>query len=1099
MKKTNRITAAFAAFTVFAALVAVAASDGTIQGDRQLRPTPGRETIDIAGEWRLALDRQDVGQTQEWWKREFSDPIRLPGSLQEQGYGDTLTAETDWMSGLHDSLWYLRDEFAAYTKPGAVKVPFWLNPKRTYKGAAWYQRQITIPANWRGRRVVVSFERVHWGGKVWLNDWLIGEYDTMAAAQQFDLGVVEPGNYKLSVRVDNRLLVNVRPDSHSVTDSTQTNWNGIIGRMELVATSPVYIDDAQIYPDIETKAARIEVTVSNAGGTAGQGTLIAGEVSVPVNWDADGTVTASLEVKLPESTPLWDEFHTGVQRMTVQLRGDKADDVRELTYGLRRIEGKQARFYLNNKPVFFRGTNEGCQFPLTGYPPMDVESWRKVFVVLKDYGLNHMRFHSFCPPEAAFTAADEMGIYLQPEASNWGQFQDPNMAPFLERETRAIIKAYGNHPSFLMMSSGNEGGGGYQGPVGAWIDRWAERDKRRMWAGTTGRPVIRGGELGETRTYTIGYPRGTGAWHGRDFNSQVVKNTVPIISHEVGQWDAYPTYENFDAYTGFLNPGNYEIYRDSLAANGMLDQAHDFTMASGMLQLRSYKEEIEELMRTSGMGGFQLLDLHDYPGQGTAVVGVLDTFWKSKGYVTSEQWRRFCSPVVPLARVTKWIYSPEETFSASVEIANYGPEQIARAKPVWRIVANDGTIAASGRLPVIDVPLGNGTQLGTVEYNLASMAAPAHYRLIVGLEGRPEVENDWDFWIYPQQAATETPSDVTIVRTFTEAQQRLAEGGRVLLLPGEEELSWTSPPVSRTLVFWNIIMNPKWTRSLGLLIRKDHPALAFFPTDYYYDWQWDDVITNGTRGLQIGTLPTELKPIVQPIDDQTRNWRTSLLLEARVGAGRLMICTMDIQNNLDRRPVTRQLLHSVLAYMGSDKFKPEVSITVEQLAGLAFDNRLMAKLGAEVTGGGNGRTLIDGNPNTDWTSDSPAGGRGFGMRGAPGAAAQMPSPQTRSMNYPHEITITFNKLVPMRGLLVMNRQNSRQRDGDIRKYEVQVSDDGQEWRTVFSGELKSSWNPQRVDFGETVTTQRLKFRALSGYGQSRSAALAELTVLYEGQ
>ena len=151
-----------------------------------------------------------------------------------------------------------------------------------------------------------------------------------------------------------------------------------------------------------------------------------------------------------------------------------------------------------------------------------------------------------------------------------------------------------------------------------------------------------------------------------DYGDFVERFDVPVVSHEIGQWCVYPNLAEIDKYTGVLRARNFEIFRDSLASNGMLDQAHDFTMASGKLQLNAYKEEVEALLRTKGMGGFQLLDLHDFPGQGTAVVGVLDTFWKSKGYVTGEQWRRFCAPIVPLARMVQWVYQPNETFSVTV-------------------------------------------------------------------------------------------------------------------------------------------------------------------------------------------------------------------------------------------------------------------------------------------------------------------------------------------------------------------------------------------------------------------------------------------------
>ena len=140
----------------------------------------------------------------------------------------------------------------------------------------------------------------------------------------------------------------------------------------------------------------------------------------------------------------------------------------------------------------------------------------------------------------------------------------------------------------------------------------------------------------------------------RDFVEQ--HKNAPVVSHEIGQWCVYPNLDEMTKYTGLLKARNFEIFQDQLERNGMLNQAHDFLMASGKLQALLYKEDIESALRTPGFGGFQLLDLHDFPGQGTALVGVLDPFWDSKGYITAEQYRRFAGPIVPLARLERRIF-----------------------------------------------------------------------------------------------------------------------------------------------------------------------------------------------------------------------------------------------------------------------------------------------------------------------------------------------------------------------------------------------------------------------------------------------------------
>ncbi|MCA9260363.1 MAG: hypothetical protein KDA61_14225, partial [Planctomycetales bacterium] len=511
-----------------------------------------RHTLDLAGSWRFRLDPEDVGERRRWWEEQFTEQIELPGSLQEQGYGERPSSDTQWMSTLHDPLWSLRDEFDDPGTDGELRVPFWLNPRRVYAGAAWYQRDIDVPESWRGRHVQLFLERVHWGGKAWLDGRPIGASDALGAPQIFDIGLIEPGPHSLMLRVDNRLLVNVRRDSHSVTDSTQTNWNGVVGRMELTATSPVYIERAHAYPNVAERNVRLEIEVRNTSNKAGKGSLEAAGAATEIAWSAGETSKASLVVKLGEKTPLWSEFTPQLNSVKLTLQGDDAADEREIAFGLREIETRDGDFFLNNDLLFLRGANEGCQFPLTGYPPTDLEPWLKILKQAKRFGLNHIRFHSFCPPEAAFTAADMLGVVLQPEASNWGQYQDPQMADFLERETAAIIDAYGNHPSFMFMSSGNEGAGPYQQPVREWIKRWSARDPRRLYTGTTGRPVVRAAETELEKSYLVGIfvgwgqgggiIRGVAGWYGKDFTRAVALSKIPVVAHEIGQWCAYPSF-----------------------------------------------------------------------------------------------------------------------------------------------------------------------------------------------------------------------------------------------------------------------------------------------------------------------------------------------------------------------------------------------------------------------------------------------------------------------------------------------------------------------------------------------------------------------------
>ena len=465
------------------------------------------------------------------------------------------------------------------------------------------------------------------------------------------------------------MILPYRPDGHSVSDALGATWNGIAGRIELTATSPVWIDDAQVFPSVADKKVLIKVHIGNITGQPGSGTLTAGAATKQVDWDEKGA-QIEIETTLPNDAQTWDEFHPNLQHLTVKLTGERADDQRQITFGLREIKADGVKILLNGREINLRGTHFGGDFPLTGYPATDVDSWKKIIQICKDYGLNHIRFHSWCPPDAAFTAADELGFYIQPECGMWNSFTPGNaISQMLELETARIVRAYGNHPSFVLLSPSNEPAGRWQGVLEPWTVNWYKQDPRRLYAENTGRANPRA----EGPQYAIVPVRGNRGWFGADYSASLRNVNVPVLSHEVGQWCAYPDFDVIQQFTGYMRPGNYEIFRDSAAQHGVLERNKDFAWASGKFQLACYKEEIEANLRTPGLAGFQLLDLRDYLGQGTALIGVVDAFWKPKSYVTARQFSRFCGPTVPLARMHNHVFRNSDIFDVDVEIAHYGP------------------------------------------------------------------------------------------------------------------------------------------------------------------------------------------------------------------------------------------------------------------------------------------------------------------------------------------------------------------------------------------------------------------------------------------
>ncbi|MFA6286416.1 MAG: sugar-binding domain-containing protein [Opitutaceae bacterium] len=905
-------------------------------------------TINLSGAWEFAL-----GNTPGYVHR-----INLPGSLQVQGYGDEVTVDTPWTGQIVDRSWFTADRYASYRRPGNIKIPFWLQPEKHYVGAAWYRRDIEVPESWKGRRVTLFLERPHIETRVWLNDREIGSNNSLSTPHVYELGIdVAPGAHRLAIRVDNRLLVDMGTNSHSVTDHTQTNWNGIIGRIELAAGSPVWIDDVQVFPQVAPRAARVKVAIGNATGVPGRGTVSVGGVAVEAAWDEPGG-TAELDVPLDGDAGLWDEFNPVLHTLTVRL----GDDEKTVSFGLRGVGVRGTQITVNGRPIFLRGTLECCVFPRTGYPPTDRAEWRHILTVIKDHGFNHVRFHSWCPPEAAFDAADALGLYLQIECASWantttGLGTGLAVDDWLYAEGRAIIRAYGNHPSFLLMAYGNEPGKkceDFTRYLTRWVTYWKQAEPRRLHTTAAGWPAIPESDyhnIPEPRIQAWGEglasrinalpPATTADYSGfvettklpetlcrlreaKSWNYAAVEAPGSIISHEIGQWCVYPDFSEIPKYTGLLKAKNFEIFKDTLEANHLGDLARDFLMASGKLQVLCYKEELESFLRTRNFGGFQVLQANDFPGQGTALVGWLNPFWESKGYVTPEEFRRFNDSTVLLARLERRMFSSRDVLRAEIEVAHFGAAPMTQARAYWKLAEADGRVHASGEFLERTLPLGNGTSLGKIEIPLADLPSPRHFKLIVGL-ARTKFENDWDVWVYPPERIVRTSDDVLIVSDWSELL-RQARGGRKILF---------NPPPSQVkggvaLGFSSIFWNTAWTKNqaphtLGILCDPGHPLFACFPTDYHSDWQWWELI-HGGAALVLDGLSSELCPLVRVIDDWFTNRRLGLVFEARFNGCALLVCASDITSALDERHAARQFRESLLVYMTGASFRPAHAI-----------------------------------------------------------------------------------------------------------------------------------------------------------------------------
>lgn len=1093
-------------------LVCSPANSAYAQSYYQDRPRP------LGGYWSFELDRSDSGVDQKWFTRRLRDYIQLPGVLQSQNRGDDVTINTPWVLSLYDRFWYLRQEYKDYTERN-VKVPFLSQPPRHYVGVAWYQRDIEIPSNWTNRRTVLTLERPHWETTVWIDEKKIGSDRSLVAPHVYELGTVTPGRHRLTIRVDNRMLMAYRPDAHSVSDSLGASWNGIVGKIELSSTGRVWIDDVQAFPNLAKKSMLVKVRIGNQTGLSGAGTITAiwPDIGVvPVTWDEKGG-TAEVEVTLRDDVEGWDEFNPKLYPLRIWLRGSGVEEYRDLKVGIRDLRTAKNEFLLNDHPIIFRGTHSGGDFPLTGYPATDVAYWKKLFETCRKWGLNHMRFHSWCPPEAAFIAADELGFYLQPEPGMWNEISPGTpMEQMLYSETERMIKAYGNHPSFMLFSASNEPKGKWKEALSGWVQRYRKEDPRRLYVSGTGHTereiedITEGTDFLAIQRIGPKMLRRESAWFGGDYGPSLQDINIPVVSHEVGQWVAYPDFGIIDKFKGYLRPGNFEIFRDSLKAHGLLENNKAFAYNSGRFQLAVYKEEIEANLRTPGLSGFQLLDLHDYLGQGTALVGLLDAFWEPKSYATAEEFKSFCNTTVPLARLRQRVFTTAEAFNVDVELAHFGPKPLENVKAVWHFSA--GGYELKGEWDATTISMGKNIPLGTITVDLAKVKnVPAEGKLVVTvgpaaffgpidkrvipgpdrIRGETYFENSWNFWVYPppseilNQSSAECPpsrvDDLLITNSWEEAEAKLATGGKVLFSPRNSDLDWTSPPLDVVPVFWNRQMGPAWSRMLGLWIDRRpgesrSAALLFFPTSSSFDWQWAQLM-QGTRAINLDHLPKELEPVVWAIDDWNRNYKLGVVFECVVGRGRLLVSAIDVTRTSNANPVLSQFRNSIIYYAKSDCFNPNVAVSREALRGIFFDTRIMAKLQARATvGGESAGAVIDGDPNT------------FLLVGDQKAPARDQV----------DIVVSFPAPVQMSGVVLMPRQNHREHEGEIREFSVQISDDGSLWSDVARGELPSTFDPKPIEFSRPVSARYLKLIALSGYGTDKTTSLAELAIMYAG-
>lgn len=896
------------------------------------------QSLDLAGDWEVSLG-QPSGAA---WSK-----VRLPGVLDDSRLGTPLE---------------LRPELSP-------RILAHLQRRYSYIGPAYYRRKVEIPADWAGRKVVLSLERVLWRSQVYVDGRLVGTDDSLSTPHRYDLGcLLGPGSHELMIMVDNReihkdLSIHIEryvaaesfPAAHAYTNHTQTIWNGVLGQLSLQVRPEVTSSDLRVRTTLAPKPSlSVAATFSSLSSSTVSGMLEGrlyrlgagsepgekvAERSQPCRIES-GTVDASFVWELPEAARIapWNEFSPQLYRLELRLLDSYRQVLvrRETTLGFRELCARDGSFFLNGDRLFLRGDLECATYPLTGYPPMTEAEWRRLFRQAKLWGLNHLRFHSWCPPETAFRAADELGLYLQIELPHWSLAvgREPSSWSFLEKEADRILEEYGNHPSFAFFSMGNELEGDF-GSLERLVRRLRQKDSRHLYTTTTFSFQKGHGKRPEpeddyliTQYTEEGWVRGQGMFnsetpsHASDYGAALTKIGVPVISHEIGQYSVYPDLSEILEYTGNLLPLNLVAVRDDLARKGLLSLAPQFTQASGRLAALLYKEEIERALRTPQLDGFQLLQLQDFPGQGTALVGLLNSFWKSKGIISSEEFREACSPLTPLARFPKLVYERGECLEVPVEVANY-LRDFPAAEVRWLLRGSAKRVVAKGAFGPKTIARGGLTSLGTLACPIPEEGEAEEWELEIALAGTP-YRNRWNLWVYPRGLPA-VPSSVRLLSSPKEALQALAEGARVVLAPPLGDIKGVAG--SFVPVFWSPVHFPDQAGTMGILCDPAHPALRAFPTQSHGDWQWWDPLLRSRSLILDGT---QIRPLVRVIDNFMRNHSLGDVLEARVGKGRLLICTIDIEHELEKRPAARQLRTSLLRYAASDDFQPESELPPER-------------------------------------------------------------------------------------------------------------------------------------------------------------------------
>lgn len=883
---------------------------------------------DLSGEWEVFLDESKKDAIPE----KYPDRINLPDSTSNAGLG-RLNTEIEYgcLTDLHK-----------------------------FEGFAWFRRTINISGEMAEHGLTLFLERSR-KTRVYLDGKLVSGYCSLCTPHRCDLAGTSAGIHELVICVDNTDYPT--GGGHLTSRDTQTNWNGIVGRIELQSycAYPEYI---YAVPDPEKRTLHVRAEIKGAAcGTA--------ELRVYDTVQEYGSATAPVsadkplecDIQLAESTPLWSDSDPAPLKLELTIGGDRFT----VTTGLRRMTSNDRTLLINGRQTFLRGKHDGLVFPQTGYMPTDVDSWLKFFETLGEYSINHVRYHTCCPPDAAFEAADILGIYLQPELPFWGTVPDEFGAEheFLREEGWRMLREFGHHPSFVMMSMGNELWGSKE-RLNELISGYKSQFPDKLYAGGSNNfqfvPCVleqedffSGVRLGANRLIRGSYamcdaPQGhiqterpnslhnydplideaaaLGGTQIIDENGEImiqygtemkkvkaeswdnISVHVPVISHEVGQYAVFPDFDEIKDYTGPVRHEAYAAYRKGLEESGMLHRWRDFFHASGALAVDCYRRDIEAALRSSMMSGFQLLDIQDFPGQGVATVGILNAHMKSKGLVTPEEWRRYCAETVVLAELDRFVYSAADEIQCGLVVSSTEPG-FSADKVDWELTVGN-TVVDSGSSEIIERN-GRLRRAKSISFTIGC-DKPVTANLHISVEN--EAENNYTLYIYPNIEVEITENSISCGdrRIALTSDKSIAKRGGALYIP---ELGEDSLPGEYCTDFWCYGMfrsisesmgKPVPTGTLGLLIDNKSELLADFPCDSFTTPQWYEIVSHSRCADLSGT---KIEPEVWVIDNPERRKRLGLLYRQ----DGMVCCTSRLWEIADR-PEVKWFAYSLLEALG---------------------------------------------------------------------------------------------------------------------------------------------------------------------------------------